>query len=801
MENKMKQNSLNIEPDIPPRNPRPLPIPVTLLLTVSLTLAALVPTSCAPGKRPVNIIRGQQPAAQPSAEDPARKKPKKNKVVWVQNGVADADAPIHKTTKNDHLMNFDAISPADFIEAMMSGVFKRNYLITDAVRNMSERLTIKMTEDLSREQAFSLFTQLLALYNVEMTQRENTCIFDVSKKTAVATFRGPVIYGRRLPDMISSGGGEEITVITPFYNITPGALKGILTQQLPSSAVVYPLDPLNLLVLNGNSADIRHALAFIDILDRAQFKDKSIIMISPDFWDAGDFAAKISELLNAEGIRMENQELSRGLVFIPVEKLNSLVVISPVREWAERVLYWLEKLDIPAAAGEAKKVFIYKIKNIDATAAYDILQSYSQGTVPGLAQSSGRSALADRISGGDSSPGDAEPKETKPPASTISPSAIRTNAKSPQDGDKLPEVAIIPVMETNSIVMIASPVKYKKYLDILNRIDVPRQQVFVEVIIGEVSLDDTTQLGLEFWINRYLYNTQFGTKGGLGVYKGQDSQGNTLVPRGSNFFVNGILEGSKFEVLINALVDNSKINIISTPKVTVVENEEAEISVGSDVPVIASESAIPGGQTGTSYIPFRSVQYINTGIILKVKASVLADNKISLELEQEVSEALENKKSDISSPEILKRKVKTTLIVTEGEIAFIGGLFQKKVSTSGAGIPVLSQLPLLGNLFKRSSRQTKKTELVVFINARTIRKNSDMQEIVEGVRRLFSDRLNISMEPLNPPPADPQPEQKQQKDETGKNDPPAPPPPATPEQKQKNNDRIKEKIKEMEKLP
>jgi general secretion pathway protein D len=298
-------------------------------------------------------------------------------------------------------------------------------------------------------------------------------------------------------------------------------------------------------------------------------------------------------------------------------------------------------------------------------------------------------------------------------------------------------VIIIPVVETNSVVIIATPVEFKKYRDIIQRIDVPRQQVFVEVIIGEVSLDRSTQLGIEFWINRYIRNTQFGTKGGLGVYKGQDEAGNILAPLGSNLFAGGVLEKGQYELLMNALVQNSQINIISTPNFTVVENEQAEISVGSDVPVIASETAISTGQVGNLY-PIRSVQYINTGIILKVKAAILTDNKISLEISQEVSEALENKTSDISSPEILKRTIKTTLIVNEGEIAFIGGLFQKKLSTGGSGIPVLSRIPLLGSLFKNEKKQIKKTELVVFINSKTIRKNNDMKEIVEAVKKLYS---------------------------------------------------------------
>jgi general secretion pathway protein D len=425
-----------------------------------------------------------------------------------------------------------------------------------------------------------------------------------------------------------------------------------------------------------------------------------------------------------------------------------------VKEWVDRVLYWLEKLDIPEAAGEAKKVFIYKLKNVDVEAAAEVLWSYQYGTG---AQMPTTGASTSGITGRsikktpsrdarDEGPTRQTTGRTTGRTTGLTPGQrFRQTLKQAVSGEEFQEEAsVIPVLETNSLVIVATPVEYKKYLDIIKRIDVPRSQVFVEVVIGEVSLDKGSQLGLEFWINRYLYRTSFGTKGGLGVYKGTDDQGNILLPSGSNFFVNGTLPGTQFEILINALVENSKINIISTPKITVLENEEAEISVGSDVPVIASESAVYGGggegQSGGLY-PFRSVQYISTGIILKVKPAILTDDKISLEIQQEISEALENKKSDISSPEILKRTIKTTMIVKEGEIAFIGGLFQKKLSTTASGIPVVSRIPLLGSLFKNTKKQIKKTELVVFINSKTIRKQNDMKDIVEGIKKMYSDEI------------------------------------------------------------
>jgi len=689
-------------------------------------------------KQPLNIIEGGAAEAKKAAKKKAPPKKKKGKFVWVQQPIEEGSiVSTYGRKEADYLMNFENITIPNFIDAMMSGVFKQNYLMTDAIKATGERFTIKMTEDLKAGKAFQLFKQILALYNVSVEKKQNTYIFDVVK-TAVVTLKGPLIYGRKVPGRFAVSDNDEVTFLVPFYNITPEALKAIIQAQLPGRAIVFPITDLNLLVINGSYEDIKYILSFIDLLDRAQFKDKSILMIKPEYWDIGDFELKVRELLVAEGVSLDAMEKTRGIMFIPIEKLNSLIVISAFKEWVERVLYWLKKLDVPEAAGEAKKVYAYKLKNVDVEAVADVLQEYRSGTSGGGSPYRGRQT--DRRSTGKTK------KDTtaKSLRDIKARTARRSSLYGAGDEDAIDDVAIIPVLETNSLVLVATPVEYKKYLDIIKRIDVPRNQVFVEVIIGEVSLDKATQLGLEFWINRYLYRTSFGTKGGLGVYKGIDEGGNTITPTGSNFFVNGTLPGTQFEVLINALVEDSKINIISTPKIMVLENEEAEISVGAEVPVIASESAIVSGQPGGNLFPFRSVQYIETGIILKVKAAILTDNKISLEIEQEISEALENKKSDISSPEILKRTIKTTMLVQEGEIAFIGGLFQNKLTTTGSGIPILSKIPLLGNLFKNTKKQMKKTELVIFINAKTIRKSNDMKEIVEGVKKMFSDTFYMN---------------------------------------------------------
>ncbi|MCP4229358.1 MAG: hypothetical protein GY771_04330, partial [bacterium] len=192
-----------------------------------------------------------------------------------------------------------------FIETMMTGVFKRNYLIGDRVKALPNRFTIKMTEDLKADRAFSLFTGILHMFNVTATAKENTYVFDLSPKKLTATMRGALVYGRSIPPELSLRAVDEVTMLVPFYNIEPGTLKGVLDKLLPPQAVMLPLPALNLLVINGNYQDVKYTLSFIDLLDRAQFKEKSILMITPEYWDIEDFQYKVQELMAAEGVLPE----------------------------------------------------------------------------------------------------------------------------------------------------------------------------------------------------------------------------------------------------------------------------------------------------------------------------------------------------------------------------------------------------------------------------------------------------------------------------------------------------------------
>ena len=247
-------------------------------------------------------------------------------------------------------------------------------------------------------------------------------------------------------------------------------------------------------------------------------------------------------------------------------------------------------------------------------------------------------------------------------------------------------------------------------------------QVLIEATIAEVTLTDGLQYGIEW----YLKNTSgsqtsiLQTLGGLGVGSG-----------GLNYSI--LTDSKKFQLLLNALSQEGMIKILSSPRLTVRDGKSASIIVGTEVPVITSESTTSEIITeGTSGI-VRSVQYRRTGVSLTVTPSVHAKGVVTLQISQEVSEAQTNTTSNISSPMILNRSLSTEVSAADGQTIVIGGLIKEKKSETISKVPILGDIPIFGYLFRTKSLSIESTELIVMITPRIIRNTQQIDEMRESI--------------------------------------------------------------------
>ena len=598
--------------------------------------------------------------------------------------------------KGKYKMNFEDIKVSDFIETMMKEVFKKNYMVEDQVRRMNKKITVKMVEPLLLDKLFSLFKEILKGYGVILEKRED--IFYFKKGNYIPKLEGSLIYGRTLPQDVKLLPDEKVIFLIPFYVISSQQVKNITSLYLSSDSYTMPLFGGKVLLVNDKWRKISELLDVLNILDKPIFKNKYIATVSPKYWGIEEFAKKLKALLEVDKIPLDKGEGS--LILVPIEKLSSIFVISPEKSWLERVKFWYSKLDVPEAVGEKRKIFIYKLKNVSLESVGDI-----------FTQLFGMKGPVSKSSN--------EKNQVKRRTTTFNTSQVEGQ------GD-----LVVPISSRNMLLFVTTPEKYRQYLEILNKIDQPQPQLFVEVIIAEITYSKTNSMGIEFLLNEYMHNTTISTMGGLGV----GSAGITST-------IEGVIPYHQFKIAMNALTQKNFINILATPRLMVMDNEQANINIGTQVPIVSSELAAPFTQQQGTTTFMRSVQYRNTGILLTIKPTILSEDNIELDVSQEISEAQTNNiNPQISSPLILTRSVKTKMVLQSDQVGFIGGLIKRKVSKSYTGIPILSKIPIIGHLFKVSSRGFDKTELVLFIRVKIISKRGEMVGIVKRMYKTIENQ-------------------------------------------------------------
>jgi general secretion pathway protein D len=398
------------------------------------------------------------------------------------------------------------------------------------------------------------------------------------------------------------------------------------------------------------------------------------------------------------GIPLSEKPSENALTLIPLKRKNALFVVSPLKSWLDAVVYWKKQLDTIDALGDEPQLFVSKPQNRSAAELLNVLNSILSSGVTTTKKKSKE-----------------KEKERKKRSGKTGIVLSAESFKATVD------------KERNALIIMAYPSDYKKIRRILEKLDTQPKQVLVEVTIAEVTLTDQFQYGFEWYLkhagSKYVGELQ--TLGGLGI-------------GGAGFNYSLIATSQKFNLLFNTFAKKNLINIISTPHIVVLDGKEATINVGTEVPVVSSETSAPdiNNTAGTPSI-LRNVQYRNTGVILSVKPIVTSNNMLTIEVSQELSEAQANNVSNIDSPIILNRSITTSLVLKSGETVLLGGLISENKSKTRSEVPVLGDLPLLGNLFKVESKGNNKTELIVLITPHIINTTDELKEITNVLSQEF----------------------------------------------------------------
>jgi general secretion pathway protein D len=589
--------------------------------------------------------------------------------------------------------NFKNTEITEFINIVGKNL-KRTIIVDPNVRG---KINVRSYDLLNEQQYYQFFLNVLQVYDFAVVEMPNGILKVVRSKDAKSS-NIPVVEGTRFD------GDEMITRVMPVYNVPVRELAPILRQlnDQQGGGNVVSHDPSNVMMLTGRAAVVNRLVEIIERVDRAG--DEEVEVIKLKYASASEMVRIIDSINNSAGKQAAGGKSTPRVV--ADDRTNSVIVSGDIKA-RQRLINLIERMDQELeSSGNTRVIFLNYAKAEDLV---KVLQGVS-ATI----QADGQPTQQSRGGG--------------------------VNNR---------DVSIDFHEDSNSLVITAEPDMLRSLEKVIRQLDVRRAQVQVEAIIVEVFEGDGVTLGVQ-WVTESGGGTQFtngvipvGTLGvalreaedrtvtrtttsanGVPVETEETIEGD-LTPLaqllgGANGLIAGIIDNG-WGAVVQAVSNDTNSNILATPHLTTMDNEEAFFIVGQEVPIITGTST---GSNNSN--PFQTVDRQEVGIKLKVTPQINEGDAVQLTIEQEVSSVSGATSVDIS---INKREIKTTVIVDDGGTIVLGGLIDEDVQESVSKVPLLGDIPFLGHLFKTTSTSKRKRNLMVFLRPTIVRDGITMNEI------------------------------------------------------------------------
>ncbi|MDX2156498.1 MAG: type II secretion system secretin GspD [Hyphomicrobiaceae bacterium] len=643
-------------------------------------------------------------------------------------------------------LNLAQASIAAAAKAVIADTLGKDYVVSDKVAGT---ITLQTPQPVTKERLLEMFEIALQSQSAAIVVSNGIYrILPIEEAFAA----GPRVVGGSAS---AQGTPGMTTQVVQLRYVTAHDMERLLKSVAPSSSIVRFDHPRNLAILTGSQSDIAAMKDAISVFDVDWMRGMSFAMFPVESADPEALAQELDTIFANERDRPD-----RAIVrFIPNRRLKSVLIVSARMEHLKRAEVWIRKLDMVGLATE-KQVHVYHVQNRPAPELAQLLQrvyaSQEQGRAPAQAAAAGP-APAGSTQLQTPLPGvaAAEPAALRgvaPPAITAPPAPGESSARSPlldsapgpapsgelpaaptqatpfrpQD-DRISGITVVADEANNSLVITATANEYRRVRQILSRIDVAPSQVLLEATIAEVTLNDELKLGVRWYF-----------QAGQSRFRLTDSPLGTIAPvvPGFSYFLNG----SDIKVVLNALSSITNVNVVSSPTLMVLDNKKAVLQVGDEVPV-ATQSAVSVISPGAPIV--NSVSFRNTGIILGITPRISDNGRILLEIEQEASDVVKTTSSSIDSPTIQQRRVRTSVAVANGESIMLAGLIQDKATRDRGQVPILGEMPVVGNLFKNKTDTIRRTELLIAITPRIVNDRHQVRGIVDE----FRDKLNFNTRP------------------------------------------------------
>ncbi len=609
--------------------------------------------------------------------------------------------------QNGVTLNLVKVSVAQAAKVILGDTMKINYTVDQRVKGT---VTIQTTNAVSRDTLLSTFETILLSKGISII--EDADYYKIVPSGQLGN------QARRLRRMYRKGKSKSVgvmTAITPLQFVSAQEMARILKPLAPQGAILHIDKARNLLVLSGTKSELDTLQDSIDVFDVNHMKGMSFALVPVKNSDPDEIVRELETVFSND----EAGPAKGVLRFIANKRLNAVLVISPQPAYLRTADTWIKRLD-RAGHNTSEQLYVYKIQNRPAAELTSILNQVFLGKAPDSNTTASNSgSVAPRFTSSTRTTGNGEQQEQP---QRVQP-AVRSNTGSSQK--KVKNLRIVTDEANNSLLIMAAPRDYKRILRVLERIDVMPNQVLLEATIAEVTLNDELKYGLRWFFEK--------GKSNFSLTDAASGLANVAFPGFSYFF-----STPKVQVALNALASITDVKIVSSPSVMVLDNKKAVLQVGDQVP-IATQSAVSVVDDKAPIV--NSVSFKDTGVILSVKPRVNDSGRVLLEIEQEVSDVTQTTTSGIDSPTIQQRKIKTTVVVTDGNSLTLGGLIQNSNNKNKSQVPLAGDIPIIGNLFKQKTDTKKRTELLIIITPRVVRDNREAHSVTDEFRRKLNNSI------------------------------------------------------------
>lgn len=619
-------------------------------------------------------------------------------------------------------VNIEGMPVPAFINEFFGSVLKVTFQMDPGVARMSDLVTLRTSGPQSPADFYRLAARVLRTYGVATSYENGRVYFTQASKGGA--FDPPLVMsGRAMPDV-------PVTHRPVFHLVE---LESVRTADVAQwLRVAFKTDALeiqddlnrNAIVLYGRPDIVAQAAAAIRVLDRPFMRGRVSTRLEPAFVSADELARRLVEVLVAEGYGAslhsgQSNVQGAAVIVLPVASANTVLVFAGDSEVLAHAVEWARSIDRPNPTAAGASLFYYQVQD---TRAEDIVATLNGVRTPGVGGGVPGTSAAPAVTAGAGGASGA-------PAPAAAGGALGMSGQLVLDAPR------------NALIFQGTAAEWARLLPLVRQMDRAARQVMIEVTIAEVTLDDEEEFGVS-WL----------AKGDSGRFNGTITSGVLNAATGGAGLTYLLDVAGQARAKLRAYAQDNRVTVLSTPRLMVKSGEEASIDVGTEVPTITAQSASTQQTNGNSNI-LQSIQYRKTGIILNIEPIVYSDNRIDLKIRQEVSEALPVGADDaVQSPSIFNRAVSTNLSLRDGSSILIGGLMSSRATQGDGGIPLLKDVPLVGNLFKSRSRFGNRTELVLMIVPYIVGSDEQAQSLTRSLGERFQ---LVELPGVEPAPAAP----------------------------------------------